>query len=131
MEKNIKTDNYDTEDLDYKDAVKVIVAKEYETFEREMTEGKTAMDVFANNYQIYVKTELMRAICEEVEFDDEVYKALYQDRGNILKNLHEDFISEPEASLNTKGDAAEFIEGYCNRYHGEIMEEGQTQGIKM
>mgnify|MGYP004428566221 FL=1 len=46
---------------------------------------------------------------------------MYEDKGNILRDLHEDYISEPEASMATLDDRVEFIEDYCHRYHAEIM----------
>ena len=129
--KNLYAGDYDDEDLDYKEAVKAIVEKEYGLFEREMTEGKTPMDVLANNYQIYVKTEIMRTICEDENFDDKVYKALYQDRGEILKNLYDDFIDNPQESLNSEKERKHFIEQYCNEFHSDVMLEDVDEGMSM
>jgi hypothetical protein len=70
-----------------------------------------------------VKTELRDAICGEVEFEDKVYKALYQEIGKILDELHQDFISSPHASVNSFGETEFFIEDYCNRYYKGIMNE--------
>ena len=74
------------------------------------------------------KTEFYVALCDEVNFDDKVYKALYQERGKILDELHQDFIESPEASVNSAGGTVFFIKDYCNRYHREIMngEEDET-----
>ena len=52
-----------------------------------------------------------------------MYKALYNDRGNILSELYAVFIDKPNASVNSYDDTEEFIEYYCEQYYPEIMDE--------
>ena len=103
-----------------KQAVIDSVNEEYAAYEKEILSG-TPESVYRKTYETYVKSSLRDTICEDVEFDGEVYKALHQDKGEILKSMHEDFIGEAYASLESKGDRAEYIEDYCKRYHPEIM----------
>ena len=111
-------------EIDYKHEVIDSVDKEFQAYEADLLDGKkTAEEVFCNSYQTTVKTEFRETICGEAEFDDKVYKALYQEIGKILDELHQDFVSAPHASVNSFGETGFFIEDYCNRYHGEIMNE--------
>ncbi len=108
--------------IDYKHEVIDSVDKEYKAYEAELLKG-TPEEVYCHSYETSVKTELRDAICGEVEFEDKVYKALYQEKDEILDGLHQDFISSPHASVNSFGETGFFIEDYCNRYHKEIMNE--------
>ncbi len=116
---------------DYKQAVQELVDREFEDFQAEMTEGKTPQEVFDNCRKIFVISELHESICDELGYDDEVYKALYQDRGGILKKLHSAFESQIEPCLGTPGDMTEFIEGYCNENHADIMQGDDDQCLGM
>lgn len=116
---------------DYKQAVREIVEKEFAEFKAEMTENKTPQEVFYKSRKIFIMSEMHDSICNSMEYDDEVYKALYQDRGHILKSLHSDFEDQAEPCLGTPGDAAEFIENYCNENHMEIMQGEDDQAFAM
>ena len=109
-------------EIDYKHEVIDSVDKEYKAYETELLRG-TPEEVYAHSYESMVKTEFRETICGGVEFEDKVYKALYQEKGKILDELHQDFIVSPEASVNSFGETEFFIKDYCNRYHGEIMNE--------
>ena len=111
-----------SEEIDYKHEVIDSVDKEYKAYETELLRG-TPEEVYAHSYESMVKTEFRETICGGVEFEDKVYKALYQEKGKILDELHQDFIVSPEASVNSFGETEFFIKDYCNRYHGEIMNE--------
>ena len=111
-----------SEEIDYKHEVIEIVDQEFKAYEAELLKGTTE-NVFCHSYETSVKTEFREAICGEVEFDDNVYKALYQEKGKILENLHQDFIGQSHASVNSFEETGIFIEDYCNRYHKEIMNE--------
>ena len=108
--------------IDYKHEVIDSVDKEYKAYEAELLKG-TPEEVYFHSYETSVKTELRDAICGEVEFEDKVYKALYQEKDEILDGLHQDFISSPHASVNSFGETGFFIEDYCNRYYKDIMNE--------
>lgn len=109
-------------EIDYKHEVIDRVDKEYKAYETELLKG-TPEEVYCHSYETSVKTELRDAICGEVEFEDKVYKALYQETGKILDELYQDFISAPHASVNSFGETGFFIEDYCNRYYKDIMNE--------
>lgn len=111
---------YHDESEHYKKKVEERVAKEFELFKTDMTTNHTIDEVFYAAYEINVKSELKGTI-SEVEFDKEVYKALFNENGSILENLYTDFIEQENASVDTYGDTAEFIEGYCERKYPEIM----------
>ncbi len=113
------------EAIDYQRAVEESVEQEYADFKAEMTEGKTPQEVFFKCRKIFIVSEMYDAICNSMEYDDNIYKALYQDRGHILKSLHSDFEDLIEPCLGTPGDAAEFIENYCNDNHADIMSEDE------
>ena len=120
-----------SEEIDYKHEVIESVNREFKAYEAELL-SRTPEEVYAHSYESMVKTEFREAICSEVTFDDNVYKALYQEKGRILEELHQDFIVSPEASVNSFAETGIFIEDYCNRYHGEIMcERSEDTGMSM
>lgn len=86
--------------------------------------GKSAEDIFYYNYEIYVKTELMKTI-GSYDYDEEYFRALYEevDHGGILQNLYDDFIGSEYASVNTGEDTVEFIREYCDHYHSDVISE--------
>ncbi len=120
-----------TEPDDYKQAVREIVEKEFADFKTEMTDGKTPQEVFYQSRRIFIMSEMHDSICNSMEYDDEVYKALYQERGHILKSLHSEFEELDDMCLGTPGDAAEFIENYCNENHADIMQGEDDQCFAM
>lgn len=111
-----------SEEIDYKHEVIASVHQEFKAYEADLL-SRTPEEVYAHSYESMVKTEFREAICGEVEFDGKVYKALYQEKGKILDELHQDFIVSPEASVNSFEETGIFVEDYCNRYHKEIMNE--------
>ena len=111
-------------EIDYKHEVIESVDKEFKAYEADLLDGKkTAEEVFCNSYQTTVKTEFRDTICGEEEFDDKVYKALYQEKGSILENLYQDFITQPEGCINSFGMTKQEVIGYCYRYFSDIMNE--------
>lgn len=120
-------------ETDYKHEVIESVDKEFKAYEADLLDGsKTVEEVYAHSYESMVKAELRDTICGEVEFNDNVYKALYEERGKILEGLHQDFVGQPHASVNSFEETGFFIEDYCNRYHGEIMREpSEDTGMSM
>ena len=114
-------DGFSEKELDYWKLVKESIENEYAAFKAGMIKDGEA--AFNNAHEISVKTEFYCAISGDVEFDDKVYKALYNDRGNILSELYAVFTDKPGASVNTFADTEEFIEGYCERNYPDIMNE--------
>ena len=121
----------DNNEIDYKHEVIASVEQEFKAYEADLL-SRTVEEVYAHSYESMAKTEFREAICGEVTFDDNVYKALYQEKGRILEELHQDFIVSPEASVNSFAETGFFIEDYCRRYHDEIMRESlEDTGMSM
>ena len=107
-----------SEEIDYKQEVIDSVGKEFKEYEESLLK-RSSEEVYCHSYETAVKTELCDTIFVEVEFDDNVYKALHHEKGRILEGLYQDFIGQPNASVNSFEEAKIFIEDYCNRYYGE------------
>lgn len=101
----VDEDMYHDEDEcpNIRQAVIESVKTEYDLYEGELMKG-TPETVYAHSHETTVKSYLRDTICEDCELDGEAYRALYEDKGNILRDLHEDYISEPEASMATLDD---------------------------
>ena len=113
------------ESPNYKELVRESVEKEFEEFKANLM-GKSAEEIFQNNYKIHVKTELFDTLCGEyVDVGEEYYRALYEevDHGGILQQLYDDFTSSENASVNTGEDTIFFIKDYCEHYHSDVMKE--------
>ena len=113
------------ESPNYKELVVNSIEKEFEEFKANLM-GKSAEEIFQNNYEIHVKTELFDTLCGEyVDVGEEYYKALYEevDHGGILQQLYDDFISSENASVSTGEDTLSFIKDYCEHYHDDILRE--------
>ena len=118
------------ESPNYKELVINSIEKEFEEFKANIT-SQPADEVFRSNFEIYVRYELYEAICDDGDdgLEDEYYRALYTevDKGGILKNLYDDFVSAENASLNTRYDTILYIKDYCEHYHADIMQEEQIK----
>ena len=114
----------------YKELVKNSIEKEFEEFRANIT-SQPADEIFRSNFEIYVRYELYEAVCDDGDdgLKDEYYRALYTeaDKGGILKNLYDDFVSAENASLNTRYDTILYIKDYCEHYHEDIMQEEQKK----
>lgn len=117
-------------DIDYKHEVIESVDQEYKAYESELLKG-TAEEVYCHSHETTVKTELRDVVCGEVEFEDNVYKALYQEKGKILEGLYQDFIGQPHASVNSFAETGYFVRDYCGRYYKDIMNEPDEQVPQM
>lgn len=115
-----------TEEIDYKQAVIDSVDKEYKVYEAELLKG-TAETAYCHSYETTIKTVLCEGICGEVELGDNVYKALYQKRGEILADMHTVFIGDLTANLFDKKGVKRFVEEYCEQEYPEIMNESSAQ----
>lgn len=107
----------------YAERVRESVDKEFDEFKARVT-AKPAEDVFLDNYEIYIKTELKEMILS-YDFDEEYFRALYEDtkNGGVLNSMYEDFIGSEYASVNTGEDTIYFIRGYCEHYYSDVMKE--------
>ncbi len=111
------------ESQSYAERVRESVEKEFDEFKAKVT-AKPAEDVFLDNYEIHIKTELKDTILS-YDFDDEYFRALYEDtkNGGVLNSMYEDFIGSEYASVNTGEDTIYFIRGYCEHYYSDVMKE--------
>ena len=122
---NVENEPVSVESPNYKELVVNSVEKEFEEFKANLM-GKSAEEIFQNNYEIHVKTELFDTLCGEyVDVGEEYYRALYAevDHGGILQQLYDDFISSENASVSTGEDTIFFIKDYCEHYHSDVMKE--------
>ena len=115
-------------ETDYEKEVVESVETEYAEFKASVTDGKTPEEVFDEAYEIHVKTAIKDAVCEEC-LTPEIYKALYQKKGEILQTLYDGYQADPSASVTTNTDAEEFIERYCNQNYPEIM-NGEDEEVE-
>ena len=111
------------ESQSYAERVRESVEKEFDEFKAKVT-AKPAEDVFLDNYEIHIKTELKDTILS-YDFDEEYFRALYEDtkNGGVLNSMYEDFIGSEHASVNTGEDTIYFIRGYCEHYYSDVMKE--------
>ena len=111
------------ESQSYAERVRESVEKEFDEFKAKVT-AKPAEDVFLDNYEIHIKTELKDTILS-YDFDEEYFRALYEDtkNGGVLNSMYEDFIGSEYASVNTGEDTVYFIRGYCEHYYSDVMKE--------
>lgn len=118
----------DTAELDYRAMVRKSLDEEYDDLKAEyMSDAKSA---FNNAHEISVKTEFYCTLIGDAEFEDKVYKALYNDRGNILSELYAVFIDKLGASVNSNAETEEFIEYYCEQCYPEIMDEDEEPHLQ-
>ena len=110
------------EKVDYKQAVKDSVGKEFAEFKQEYVGGASIQQVLDGSEK-YVAMKTFVTTIEDVEFDDEIYVALYQDKGKILKNLYGDYSCNDEVNVRNRGDCAEFIESSARTNHGLVIDE--------
>ena len=111
------------ESQSYAERVRESVEKVFDEFKAKVT-AKPAEDVFLDNYEIHIKTELKDTILS-YDFDEEYFRALYEDtkNGGVLNSMYEDFIGSEYASVNTGEDTIYFIRGYCEHYYSDVMKE--------
>ena len=116
-------DTLQAESQSYAERVRESVDKEFDEFKARVT-AKPAEDVFLDNYEIHIKTELKETILS-YDFDEEYFRALYEDtkNGGVLNSMYEDFIGSEYASVNTGEDTIYFIRGYCEHYYSDVMKE--------
>ena len=126
---NVENEPVSVESPNYKELVVNSIEKEFEEFKANLM-GKSAEEIFQNNYEIHVKTELFDTLCGEyVDVGEEYYKALYAevDHGGILQQLYDDFLGSEYASVFTGEDTLSFIKDYCEHYHDDILREEQIK----
>lgn len=118
-------ENYDRKEPDYEAEVIKFVNAEFEAYKSNVL-TRSPEEIFYENYKIHVFTELKEVIEDKTYLEPEHYRALYQERGSILHELYDDYLSEEYASVNSGTETAEFIKDYCEHYHSAVM-SGQTK----
>ncbi len=130
LEEKLKNSGYKSinefvpeESPNYKELVRNSVEKEFDEFKTSQM-NKSAEEIFQSNYEIHIKTELSEII-KSFDFDDEYFRALYEDveNGGVLNYMYDDFVGEEYASVNTGEDAIEYVKNYCEHYHSDVMKE--------
>ena len=116
------------EEPDDEKEVEESIVKEFAEFKNERTAGKTAEEVFDDAYEISVKTALRDAVCEG-DYEDNVYKALLQNRGEILQKLYDAYQGTPSASVATNTDAESFVEWYAEKHLKAMTQEPIKMGM--
>ncbi len=98
------------------------IERQFEYFKiKTLMECRTKEDMFYKAFEINIKTALRDAVCAE-ELSNAAYYALAKTEEDSLANMYTDFIGE-RASVNTQRESADFIEGYCERYYSDLIEE--------
>lgn len=125
---------YSNKDITNKDIIDKRVADEYAQFRSE-TITKNSKEVFDNSREIYAKNAFHEALSGDFEMEDNIYKSLCFEKGNILDELYSDYEGEIYVSLATPGDTAEYIADYCERHHTEILslnqDSGESEGLNL
>ena len=121
---NSLKENYDRKDPDYEAEVIKSVNAEFQTYKADVL-TRSPEEIFYENYKIHIFTELKEVIemgsGDGGYLEPEHYRALYEERGSILHELYDDYVSNEYASVNTGSDTAEFIMNYCEKYHSAIL----------
>ncbi len=115
-------ENFTGEELVYKQIVQDSVANEFADFKAKML-NKSPEEVFLNNYKIHIYTELCDTIQDGEDLTEKDFRALYEERGNVLRLLYDEFIDRDGVSVETYWDTAQFIKGYNEHFHDDIMEQ--------
>ena len=85
--------------------------RELEAFERDMTRGKTAKEVFDEHWKITFYCEMQGYIANQLEedFDDDELEILVG-MTDILYQAYETFLGKDHLSINSYADDKEIIE---------------------
>ena len=108
--------------IDYEKEVKESVQAEFNQFYGD-TVALDSVSVYRKAYEIHSKNLLYEyGFCGAVDFPKEIYRALYEDRGNILRNLFE-YLREDGENVYSSRDVEDSITGYCESMYGELMDD--------
>lgn len=117
---------------DYRKAVVSSVGLEFDAFIKEML-NSAPQEILNNHYKVHCFERLSSVIEEDTEyFSEEDYKALYEDRGQILYKIYDDFIfpnlleSNEPTNLDSYDDTVNCIKKYCREKHKEIYEKEEV-----
>ena len=115
------------EEINYKQSVRESADKEFQAFQQALIEGDDTKKVFDAALEINTKRELLDVLNGNYISETE-YRALYQERDEILQNLYDGLCAENYVPANNEYVLAEAIAIYCkDRYADLYAEEERTQ----
>ncbi len=113
------------EEVNYRQAVRESINKEFEDFKQTLVGGGDTEKVFNSALEIAVKSEVWGILHGDYISETE-YRALYQERDEILKNLYDGLYDENYIPTNNEYVLAEAITMYCKDRYADIYEEENT-----
>lgn len=115
------------EEVNYRQAVRESINKEFEDFKQALVDGGDTEKVFGAALEINTKKELLDVLDGDYISETE-YRALYQERDEILQNLYDGLFAENYVPANNEYVLAEAITIYCkDRYADIYAEENATR----
>lgn len=110
------------EEVNYRQAVRESINKEFENFKQALVDGGDTEKVFGAALEINTKKELLDVLDGDYISETE-YRALYQERDEILQNLYGGLCAENYVPANNEYVLAEAITMYCKDRYADIYEE--------
>ena len=115
------------EEVNYRQAVRESINKEFEDFKQALLDSNDTQKVFGAALEVNTKKELLDVLDGDYISATE-YRALYQERDEILQNLYDGLCAENYVPANNEYVLAEAITMYCkDRYADLYAEEEKTQ----
>ena len=110
------------EEINYRQAVRESINKEFEDFKQALLDSNDTQKVFDAALEINTKKELLDVLDGDYISVTE-YRALYQERDEILQNLYDGLCAENYIPANNEYVLAEAITMYCKDRYADIYEE--------
>ncbi len=110
------------EEVNYRQAVRESINKEFKDFKQTLLDSNDAQKVFDSALEINTKKELLGVLDGDYISVTE-YRALYQERDQILQNLYDGLCAENYVPANNEYVLAEAITMYCKDRYANIYEE--------
>ena len=115
-----------TQEIDYRQVVKESADKEFQTFKQALIDGGDLERVFDVAMEINVKREI-REVLNGDYLNETAYRALYQERNEILQNLYDGLCAENYIPTNNEYVLAEAITIYCKDRYADLYDESVTR----
>ena len=112
-------------EVDYRQAVKKSINKEFEDFKQSLLDSNDTLKVFEAALEINTKKELLGVIDGDYISAAE-YRALYQERDEILQNLYDGLCAENYVPANNEYVLAEAIAMYCKDRYADLYAKENT-----
>ena len=114
------------EGVNYRQAVRESINKEFEDFKQTLLNSNDTQKVFDVALEINTKKELLDVLDGDYLGEME-YRALYQERDEILQNLYDGLCAENYVPANNEYVLAEAITMYCKDRYADLYAEEKTQ----